>query len=59
MIFNEAATLAKKSNSKELWLTHFSPAMPDPKNYLDCAKNIFENTVIPYDGMYKKFVFRN
>lgn len=59
MIFSEAANLAKKSNSKELWLTHFSPAMPDPKNYLDHAKNIFENTIIPDDGMYKKFIFRN
>lgn len=49
MTFSEAATLAKKANVKKLWLTHFSPSMPNPEDYINIAKNIFENTVIGSD----------
>ena len=59
MIFSEAAVLAKKANVRELWLTHFSPAMPNPETYLDNAKNIFENVIIAHDRLVKKVVFRN
>lgn len=59
MIFSEAALLAKKSKVKELWLTHFSPAMPNPEDYLDNAKNIFKNVIVAHDRLVKKFVFQN
>lgn len=49
MSFSEAATIAKKAEVKQLWLTHFSPAMPDPHNYLHNATNIFPNTKIGKD----------
>lgn len=57
MLFSEAATIAKQANVKELWLTHFSPSMPQPELFLDCAKNIFENTVVGTDRMYKTIFF--
>ena len=38
MTFKEAALLARDSNCKELLLTHFTPAMLDPKLYEDNAK---------------------
>lgn len=57
MIFSEAAALAKEGHVNELWLTHYSPAMPDPENYLETAKKIFENTKIGYDRMTKTFTF--
>ena len=53
MLFREAAEIAKKADVKELWLTHFSPALPDPKNYLSSASDIFPNTVIGKDRMTK------
>ena len=48
-IFSEAAVLAKKAMVKELWLTHYSPALTEPQNFLHVAKAIFPNTHIGYD----------
>jgi ribonuclease Z len=31
MIFSEAAFIAEQSHSKELWLTHFSPSLREPR----------------------------
>jgi ribonuclease Z len=59
MLFSEAAAIAKESESKELWLTHFSPIMLDPDLYIDNAKVIFENTVIGQDRLVKSFDFKN
>ena len=40
-MFSEAAEMAKKAAARELWLTHFSPAMPDPQTHLEEAARIF------------------
>lgn len=55
MIFSEAAHIAERSNSKELWLTHFSPSVNQPEDFLENAKEIFINTVIGQDLMKKQF----
>lgn len=44
MTFAEAATLAKKANVKKLWLTHYSPSLVKPKEFLSSATSIFPNT---------------
>lgn len=49
MIFSEAATIAKKAEVKQMWLTHFSPSMPFPEEYIDNARNIFPETYIGKD----------
>ncbi len=59
MVFSQAAEIAKESNSRELWLTHFSPAMPVPKDYLSEASKIFENTQIGKNLMKKSLNFDN
>lgn len=56
MTFTEAATLAKKSNVKELWITHYSPSLSDPDLFIDNAKNIFPNS-IPGQDLMKKTLF--
>ena len=53
MTFQEAALLAKEGNVKELLLTHFSPALIEPNEFINEAKNIFENTIIGYDRIVK------
>lgn len=58
MLFSEAAQIAKDSASKELWLTHFSPIMLEPNQYIDNAKAIFGNVVIGEDRMLKTFDFK-
>jgi len=44
MTFREAATLAKLGNVDELILTHFSPKLEKPENYLLNAQEVFPNT---------------
>lgn len=57
MTFSEAATLAKKGEVGQLLLTHFSQTMEDPKSYKENATNIFQNTIIGYDGWKTKLNF--
>lgn len=59
MMFHEAAEIAKKAEVKELWLTHFSPALPDPYNYLQNATNIFANTKTGKDRKTKTLRFED
>lgn len=59
MTFEEAATIAKKAEVAELWLTHFSPALVHPKEFLPVATRIFKNTKIGKDRMEKTFKFRD
>jgi ribonuclease Z len=44
MTFEEAGKLAKAANVKELWLTHYSPALNRPEQYIDNVRKIFPNT---------------
>ncbi len=51
MLASEAAQLAQRAQVKELWLTHFSPALPTAYISVDKVKEIFPNTVAGYDRM--------
>ena len=51
MNFAEAAALAKAAEVKELWLTHFSPALNHPEEFADVAREIFPNAKTGTDGM--------
>lgn len=57
MIFKESATLAKEGQVKELILTHFSPVIMEPAEFIDNAKDIFENSVIGEDRMIRTLTF--
>ena len=50
MTFTEAATLARDAGVKELWLTHYSPSLNRPAEYVHRAKEIFPETVAAKDG---------
>ena len=50
MMMQEAARIAQNAQVPELWLTHYSPAMPKPDLFADEIKGIFPNTVIARDG---------
>ncbi len=51
MLFSEAAKLAAKAHAKQLWLTHYSPALPDPEAFLPVAQAWFSDAVCGKDGM--------
>lgn len=57
MTFREGATLAKKANINKLIFTHYSPALLNPEEYIDNAKNIFKDSFLSYDGMKKTLNF--
>ncbi|MBR1558667.1 MAG: ribonuclease Z [Clostridia bacterium] len=51
MLMEEAAHVAADAGARRLWLTHYSPAMPEPELWLDRAREIFPETVLGTDGM--------
>ena len=57
MTFREAATLAKQADVEEMWLTHYSPSLNRPEEYLKDTRDIFENTVASRDGQSVELVF--
>ncbi|MBO4337730.1 MAG: ribonuclease Z [Lachnospiraceae bacterium] len=50
MMMQEAASIAKEAGAERLWLTHYSPAMPRPRDYMDEVCKIFPKTVAAKDG---------
>ena len=51
MTFYEAAELAKEAQVKEMWLTHYSPSLTRPEEYMDGIRKIFPNAFAGKDGM--------
>lgn len=49
MTMYEAAEIAKAAQPKEMWLTHYSPSMVNPKQYEDAVKEIFPRAIISKD----------
>lgn len=43
MTFYEAARLAKKAEVREMWLTHYSPSLTRPEEFMDEVRAIFPN----------------
>lgn len=50
MLFSEAAKLAREAAVKELWLTHYSPALVKPEPYMNDVRKIFANAKPGKDG---------
>lgn len=50
MTFKEAAKLAKDAKVKALWLTHYSPSLVRPEEYMDEVRKIFPNASAGKDG---------
>ena len=50
MLMQDACRLAGKADVKELWLTHYSPAEPDPSVYKNELVKLFPKVRISKDG---------
>ncbi|MBQ3638779.1 MAG: ribonuclease Z [Clostridia bacterium] len=57
MTMEEAARLAKDAACRRLWLTHFSPALPDPTVCFDEARAVFPDAVLGTDGLTETIRF--
>lgn len=57
MTFYEAADLAKAAEVGEMWLTHYSPSLARPEEYMDAVRAIFPNAKAGKDGMTAEISF--
>ena len=57
MTFYEAADLAKGAEVEELWLTHYSPSLTWPEEYMGAVREIFPNAKAGKDGMTAELTF--
>ena len=59
MTFYEAAKLAKQAKVRELWLTHYSPSLIRPEEYMQEVRKIFPNAVAARDGRSVDLLFQD
>ncbi len=59
MNFYEAAKLAQAAQPKEMWLTHFSPAMQKPKEFEAEVQKVFPRAFVAKDGWSKDLNFED
>lgn len=59
MTFYEAAQLAKDAGVKEMWLTHYSPSLIKPEEYMDEVRAIFPASVAAKDRRTVELVFED
>jgi ribonuclease Z len=51
MTFGEAGALAAAARAKALWLTHFTPAMPNPDYFRRHAQSAFPNVTLGHEHL--------
>lgn len=57
MTMYEAAELALRAGARELWLTHYSPSMVHPEEFMDKVNKIFPTAVASRDGKHTTLKF--
>ncbi len=50
MTFQEAAELARKAQPAQMWLTHYSPSLVHPEEYMDEVRAVFPKAYPGKDG---------
>ena len=59
MTFFEAGQVANEAVVKEMWLTHYSPSLTKPEEYMDDVKAIFPNSIAAKDKRSVELVFED
>ena len=59
MTFYEAAKIARDADVGEMWLTHYSPSLTHPEEYMDAVREIFPRAVAAKDRRTKELVFED
>lgn len=57
MTMKEAAAVARDAKVKEMWLTHFSPSLVHPEEYLKGVREIFPAAYVGKDGKSVDLLF--
>lgn len=59
MTFKEAAALARDAGVGQMWLTHYSPSLVRPEEYIGDARKIFPETYPGKDGKSLELMFED
>ena len=59
MTMYEAATIAQRAQVQEMWLTHYSPSLIRPEEFMRDVKKIFPNSVAAKDGRSVELKFED
>ena len=59
MTFKEAAGIARKAAPTQMWLTHYSPSLVKPEDYMDPVRKIFPASWAGKDGRTTTLTFDN
>ena len=59
MTFYEAAEIARDAQVGEMWLTHYSPSLTRPEQYMNEVKKIFPAAKAGKDGMSAELMFED
>lgn len=59
MTMYEAARMAAKANVQEMWLTHYSPSLIRPDEYINEVRKIFPATIAARDGRNVELKFKD
>ena len=57
MVFAESATMGAASRARQLWLTHYSPALPFPEQYRAEAERVYPGVVLGREMMSTTIAF--
>lgn len=57
MTVYEAARLGKEADAKQLWLTHYSPSLTRPEDFMDKVREIFPRARAAKDGWTMELEF--
>lgn len=57
MTFLEAADMAKRAQAKQLWLTHYSPSLVKPEEFMGGVRKIFPEAIAAKDGRTMDLMF--
>ena len=57
MTFYESAKIAKEAKPKQMWLTHYSPSLIKPDEYMHDVKKIYPASYPGKDGKTIELTF--
>lgn len=59
MTMQEAAEIARAAQPSEMWLTHYSPSLVRPEQFMDSVLNVFPRAVAAKDGQETTLLFED
>lgn len=57
MTMQEAAEIARQAQPAEMWLTHYSPSLVKPEQYMNSIRSIFPRAIAAKDGQETTLLF--